>query len=88
MVEAAFDITTFSEIVARELPAYAQPLFVRLLPAIETTGTFKARKVELVGDGFDPAKIKGPLYVRDAKKGYVKLTRGVFDKIAAGTIKL
>ena len=38
------------EHVARELPSYAQPLFVRLLPAMDTTGTFKIRKVDLVAD--------------------------------------
>ena len=31
-------------------------------PAIETTGTFKYRKVDLVRDGFDPAKIEQALY--------------------------
>jgi fatty-acyl-CoA synthase len=83
-----FDIKTFGDGVAHELPAYAQPVFVRILPALETTGTFKTRKMDLVADGFDPGKIKGPLYVHDAKKGYVKVTKGVFEKIAAGAVKL
>jgi fatty-acyl-CoA synthase len=83
-----FDIKTFGEGVARELPPYAQPLFVRILPAIETTGTFKARKMDLIADGFDPGKIKGPLYLHDAKKGYVKVTKGVHEKILAGTVKV
>ena len=74
--------------MSRELPPYTQPLFVRVLPAIETTGTFKPRKMDLVADGFDPGKIKGPLYFRDARKGYVKVTKGIFDKIAAGAVKL
>jgi fatty-acyl-CoA synthase len=83
-----FDIKTFGEGVVRELPPYAQPLFVRILPAIETTGTFKARKMDLIADGFDPGKIKGPLYFHDAKKGYVKVTKGIFEKILAGTVKV
>ena len=37
------------------LPPYARPIFLRLRPEMEITGTFKLRKVELVKDGFDPA---------------------------------
>jgi fatty-acyl-CoA synthase len=88
VVGPEFDIKAFGDGVAHELPAYAQPVFVRVLPALETTGTFKTRKMDLVADGFDPGKIRGPLYVRDAKKGYVKVTKGVFEKIAAGAVKL
>jgi fatty-acyl-CoA synthase len=88
VVGPEFDIKGFGEMVAAELPAYAQPLFVRILPAIETTGTFKARKMDLVADGYDPGKIKGPLFYHDPKKGYLKLTKGVFDKIATGAVKL
>ena len=78
----------FGEHVARELPAYAQPLFVRMLPPIDTTGTFKYRKIDLVADGFDPGKIKGPLFFHDHKRGYVKVTKGVFEKLAAGVMKI
>jgi len=88
VVDADFDIQAFGEHVARELPSYAQPLFVRLLPLIETTGTFKVRKMDLVADGYDPAKVKGPLYFHDPKRGYVKVTRSVFERIAAGAVKV
>jgi fatty-acyl-CoA synthase len=88
VVDAEFDIKAFGEHVARELPSYAQPLFVRILPAIETTGTFKVRKMDLVADGYDPAKIKGPLYFHDPKRGYVKVTKSVFEKIATGGVKV
>jgi fatty-acyl-CoA synthase len=83
-----FDIKAFGDHVARELPSYAQPVFVRILPSMETTGTFKIRKMDLVADGFDPGKIKGPLFYRDPKRGYAKVTKGVFEKIAEGLIKL
>jgi len=88
VVGPEFDIKGFGEHVARELPAYAQPLFVRILTAIATTGTFKIRKIELIADGYDPGKIKGPLYFHDPKKGYVKVTKGVFEKVSAGAVKL
>ena len=88
VVGPEFDIKVFGDGVAHELPAYAQPLFVRILPALDTTGTFKTRKMDLIADGFDPGKIRGPLYFHDPKKGYVKVTKGVFEKITAGLVKL
>jgi fatty-acyl-CoA synthase len=88
VVDAAFDIKALDEYVKRELPAYAQPLFVRVLPELDTTGTFKVRKMDLVADGYDPLKVKGPLFFHDARRGYVKITKSVFEKIAAGNVKL
>ncbi len=88
VVEPGFDLKAFADYVARELPAYEQPLFVRLLPQIETTGTFKYRKVDLVAEGFDPAKVKDPLYVRDGLKGYQPITPEVFADIQSGKLRL
>jgi fatty-acyl-CoA synthase len=88
VVEPGFDIKVLEEHVHRELPVYAQPLFVRILPSIETTGTFKVRKVELVADGYDPGKIRGPVYFHDAKRGYVKVTKSVFERLQNGLIKV
>ena len=88
VIEGAFDAAAFTEHVQRELPGYAQPLFVRLLPAIDTTGTFKVRKLDLMADGYDPTKVKGPLFFLDPKKGYIKVTKSVFDRIAAGAVKV
>ena len=55
--------------VSRQLAAYARPLFLRVRPEIETTGTFKHRKVDLVKEGFDPKQIADPLYFRDDARG-------------------
>jgi len=88
VIDGAFDAKAFGEHVRRELPAYAQPLFVRLLPALDTTGTFKIRKLDLVADGYDPAKIRSPLFFHDHKRGYVKLTKTVWDKLQAGAVKV
>ncbi|WP_309644441.1 long-chain-acyl-CoA synthetase [Phenylobacterium sp.] len=88
VIEPGFDIKVFADQVARELPPYAQPVFVRILPALETTGTFKLRKIDLVADGYDPSKIKGAVYWRDPVKGYIKMTKPGFEKISAGGVKL
>ncbi|MDP3490730.1 MAG: long-chain-acyl-CoA synthetase [Phenylobacterium sp.] len=88
VTDESFDLTAFADHVGRELPPYAQPLFLRMMPAMETTGTFKQRKVDLVSEGFDPAKVKTPMYFRDSDKGYVKVTKTVFTKLAAGAYRL
>ena len=59
-----------------------------LLPKLDTTGTFKIRKVDLVSDGYDPGRIEGDVYFKDPKRGYVKLTRPVFERLQAGAFKL
>jgi fatty-acyl-CoA synthase len=82
-----FDLRTFGDRVSKDLPPYAQPLFLRLLPAIETTGTFKYRKLDLVADGFDPAKVKD-LYFRDPDKGFVPLTQPLYEQILSGDMRV
>ena len=88
VAEPDFDIAAFGAFMAAELPTFAQPVFIRLLPALETTGTFKLRKIDLVNDGFDPAKVKTPLFYKDPAKGYVKLTKAAYARIVEGGVKL
>ena len=88
VVEDPFDLATLADYVDRELPGYARPVFVRLQKQIETTGTFKYRKIDLVNDGFDLSLTKDPLYFRDPAKGYVKLTKALHAKITSGSFKL
>lgn len=44
-------------LATKKLPGYAIPRFVRIMPEIEITGTFKQRKVDLVKAGFDPRTV-------------------------------
>jgi fatty-acyl-CoA synthase len=87
VVGDGFDPKTFGAYVAQQLPAYAQPVFLRILPGIQVTGTFKYRKLDLVAEGFDPAVVKDPLYVR-GEKGYQKLTRPLLAKVLAGELRV
>ena len=86
VVGPAFDIRAFEAHVDAHLPFYARPVFVRLLPQIETTGTFKYRKLDLVAEGFDPAK--GAVWLRPFDKGYIKVTKTTFAKLAEGGYRL
>ncbi|MDP1632664.1 MAG: long-chain-acyl-CoA synthetase [Caulobacter sp.] len=88
-VDDHFKLADFYRHVEKELPAYAQPLFLRLQRQIETTGTFKYRKVDLVADGFDPGKVRDPLYFRNpVKKAWTKITKPAFAKICEGAFRL
>ena len=89
VVDANFDLAVFRTEVAQRLPAYARPVFLRLLPSIESTGTFKPRKQELVQAGFDPARIKDPLYFDDARtQRYIPVDAALFAAISAGAIRI
>ncbi len=88
VVDGKFDAAAFDAHVDGKLPAYAQPVFLRLIKAADTTGTFKYRKADLVADGFDPAKAGAALYVRGGKSGYAKLTAAARTKILDGETRL
>ena len=62
---AAFDGRAFYAYTEQRLPSYAAPVFVRLASSADITSTFKLRKFELQRDGYDPQRIRDPLFVRD-----------------------
>ncbi len=66
------------------LPGYAVPLFVRIVPSLETTSTFKSRKVDLRDQAFGP-EVTDPLYVLAGRgEGYVPFYDGYPGEVAAG----
>jgi len=83
-----FTPAAFDAYASEQLPAYARPVFVRINKTVETTGTFKYRKVDLVIEGFDPDKIDGAVYVRGGKSGYQKLTPEGYQEIISGGFRL
>ena len=84
-----FDLQGLRAALQHELPNYARPIFVRIDPAIETTGTFKYRKIDLMRDGFDPAKIEHSLYFDDpVEQRYVTITPALYARIQGGEFRL
>jgi len=72
----------------KALPSYARPIFLRLSPRIEVTGTFKQRKVDLVREGVDPSAIPDPLYFLDPdSEKYERLTPEWYADMIAGRIR-
>lgn len=88
LTEGKFSPKAFADHADEHLPAYARPVFVRIARTLETTGTFKYRKSDLVADGFDPEKGTGAVYVRGGKTGYQKLTPAAHAAILAGETRL
>src|SRR5262249_61597213 len=86
---AAFDPQAFYA-QAEQLPAYARPLFVRIVPAMDVTGTLKQRKIDLQREGYDIAATSDdPIYFRDdAARTYVPLTATLLEDILGGARKL
>jgi acyl-CoA synthetase (AMP-forming)/AMP-acid ligase II len=83
----AFDLAAFTRHLRQELPPYAVPLFLRFRPELEVTGTFKQVKGALRGEGFDPAKVKDPVYVMlPRSEHYDRMTDTLAKEIAAGQI--
>ena len=84
-----FDLQAFSQRVEDELAFYARPIFLRMLPQMEITGTFKHRKVDLVKDGFDLEALSDPILFRDPEsKCYVPLDSTTREKILNGEIRV
>ena len=88
ITEGRFSAKAFADYADEQLPHYARPVFVRLAKTLETTGTFKYRKIDLVSDGFDPKQVDGTVYVRGGKTGYQKLTPALYDHILSGELRL
>jgi fatty-acyl-CoA synthase len=82
-----FALETLRRELAARLPRYARPVFLRIVPAIELTGTFKARKQQLVREGYDPATVGDALYFDDAARGaYVPLDAAIFQRLQSGRL--
>jgi fatty-acyl-CoA synthase len=79
-----FDGKSLARAVYDELPAYALPLFVRVVKTLEHTTTFKSRKVELREQAYGP-DVKDPLYVLAGRdEGYVPYYDEYPEEVAAG----
>ncbi|ORB87285.1 long-chain-acyl-CoA synthetase [Mycobacterium kansasii] len=81
---AEFDGQSLARAVYGQLPAYALPLFVRVVESMAHTTTFKSRKVELRQQAYG-AEVEDPLYVLAGRdEGYVPYYAEYPDEVAAG----
>lgn len=89
VVHGEIDLGAFRAYLAKHLPEYARPLFLRIQQQIETTSTFKQKKLDLVRQGFDPSVIGDPLYFNDsASQSFVRLDRPLYERIVKGEARV
>jgi fatty-acyl-CoA synthase len=89
VVEEGFELAELRRILALRLPAYARPLFIRIVDAIELTGTFKLKKQDLAMQGYDPGTISDTLYIEDAARdAFTRFDAPVYQRLQAGALRL
>ena len=79
----AFDGARLAAALLDSLPAYAVPLFVRVVDSLEHTSTFKSRKVELRSAGFTDVGDDAVYVLKDRESGYVPFYEGYPEDVAA-----
>lgn len=84
-----FDLDTFLTNVKKNLPSYARPLFLRLMPVVETTGTFKITKTRMQREGYKPQNSSEKLYFLDSRADrYLEITDKLYQDITEGKVQL
>ncbi len=82
---AVFDVDSISELVRKDLAAYARPVFIRILSEQQLTGTFKLQKGDLREAAYHTDKVTDDIYVwKPGGSGYEKMDAGFYDEIIAG----
>jgi acyl-CoA synthetase (AMP-forming)/AMP-acid ligase II len=85
VVDPGFSPETLYAHVARALPTYAQPRFVRLVGSLDLTGTFKLQKRQLQEQGFDPGVVPDRLLVWDPRRAtYAELDEARHREVVEG----
>jgi fatty-acyl-CoA synthase len=83
------NLSALHDHLARQLPDYARPVFLRIRQHNDVTTTFKQKKVDLLKDGFDPGRTSDPIYFSDPRSNaFVRLDEALFADINAGRIRL
>lgn len=76
-----FDASAFAGYVRENLPGYAVPVFLRIQPEIDVTGTFKMVKGDLRKQAYNIDEIDDPVFVM--KSGDTEYTRLDTDYLSA-----
>eukprot|EP00931_Biecheleriopsis_adriatica_P124455 TRINITY_DN9959_c0_g1_i1.p1 TRINITY_DN9959_c0_g1~~TRINITY_DN9959_c0_g1_i1.p1 ORF type:complete len:637 (-),score=129.87 TRINITY_DN9959_c0_g1_i1:52-1962(-) len=83
------NLDSLLKLCQKELPAYAVPLFLRILPDMEITATMKHQKVQLRDQGCDPSKVSDELFwLSPASKRYEKFSSQEYQMLENGRSKL
>lgn len=86
--DGKLDLTKLAAGIKANLPFYARPVFIRTLPELPMTGTFKLKKRDLQLEGYDVTKISDTIYVIQSDGSYKKLTPEKYEEIKSGRVRL
>jgi fatty-acyl-CoA synthase len=82
------DIAALRAHLARRLPDYARPKFLRVAKELAATSTFKHTKTDLQRDGFDPDTTSDAIYFDDpACDAFVPLDQALYEHIKASGVR-
>jgi citronellyl-CoA synthetase len=77
-----FDTVSISALIKRDLATYAQPVFIRILPDLPLTGTFKLQKNDLREAAYHPERCPDRVYVlKPGEDTYTELDAEFYRKI-------
>lgn len=85
--DESLDLEALAAGVTKSLPAYARPLFIRIVKQIDMTGTYKMKKVDLQKEGFDGTKISDKILFFSGGK-YIPVDNELYSKISSGQMRL
>ena len=80
-----FNFSELLNLLRKNLPPYAIPMFIRVLSELKTTSTFKIQKSDMKKIDFDITKTNDPIYVLlPQSSGYALLTEEIYKNIISG----
>ncbi|XP_040002392.1 long-chain fatty acid transport protein 1-like [Xiphias gladius] len=84
-----FDLDAFLITLQKALPSYARPVFLRLMPSVDATGTFKIQKMRLQREGYKPQNSSEKIYFLNSRAGcYEAVTDELHNAIMEGKVCL
>ncbi|XP_054615725.1 long-chain fatty acid transport protein 1a [Dunckerocampus dactyliophorus] len=87
--DGSFDCSKFLEGIQAALPPYARPVFLRISPSVDTTGTFKIQKTRLQREGYDPRLTSDHIFFLNGKAArYVAVDEELYIAIMEGRMHL
>ena len=85
----ALDLESLWRHISLRLPAYAQPLFLRVTRSLPKTATLRPQKQPLMRDSFNPLATRDPLYFNDrSRQAFVPIDQALHARIVAGEERL
>ncbi|BES89298.1 fatty acid transport protein [Nesidiocoris tenuis] len=86
--ELNINMSKLADGLKKALPAYARPIFIRIIHQLEMTGTYKMKKYDLQKDGFNPRKVLDQIFFLGTTGTYDLLTPEMYNQIVTGKIRL